>query len=389
MACDIGGLIGDLIGGLEMEVSTARKKLSSVDPAKAPLLYCQLIFQWSPAGQLKGLKVSKQVRLPMLTAPVSRALRSYAGLFIPLVAAAALALVPWPAQAQSMPPHIIFGTALVDGVAAAPGTEIAAFDGDRKIAVTYTGEGGLFRLDINRLQGAATFTVGGLPAAEKAPDWISGGRTRSFKLTATSQAQTCLTAGGQSGGGQSGGADSTPIVHSHELPQIFIGTASIAGQVAAVNTEVTAWDGAAKVGVAYTREGGVFSIQVARSHGPISFRVNGLPASRTHSPWVAGGIISRFDLNASNSAACLLGTVPVDALVASLADRIVRIFTFDNAEKRWLFYDPVVAEYSDLTHMNPGTPYYILVSESFEADLNGSGRKLTCTNGNCWNVLVW
>lgn len=65
------------------------------------------------------------------------------------------------------------------------------------------------------------------------------------------------------------------------------------------------------------------------------------------------------------------------------------MFTFDNDAKRWLFYDPRAAKFSELRHLVPGKPYLFLVTTSLGLNMNGAYRNLTCYSGNCWNVVVW
>ena len=74
-----------------------------------------------------------------------------------------------------------------------------------------------------------------------------------------------------------------------DAPHIFIGKATINGVAPAVGSTVTAWDGGRQIGYATTTDDGNFTLSVARSAGPISFRVNGLDANETHPSWVFGG----------------------------------------------------------------------------------------------------
>ena len=82
------------------------------------------------------------------------------------------------------PPQVLLGIATLNGEAAPPGTVIMAFDGDREIGLTQTGDGGKFTLQIKRAEGPITFKVGDVDAKETVPEWITGSITPGFNLTA-------------------------------------------------------------------------------------------------------------------------------------------------------------------------------------------------------------
>ena len=84
-----------------------------------------------------------------------------------------------------------------------------------------------------------------------------------------------------------------------DSPHIFIGNATINGVPPAVGSTVTAWDGDRQIGSATTTAGGNFFLNVYRSSGPISFRVNGLTANETHPSWEFGGRNINFTLTVS------------------------------------------------------------------------------------------
>ena len=90
-----------------------------------------------------------------------------------------------------------------------------------------------------------------------------------------------------------------------QAPQVFVGTATVNGTLAAAGTPLTAWDGAKQVGAAVVGESGSFVIQVARSSGVITFRIGGSPADRTHPAWTPGLVTTGFDLTAGGTTGCL------------------------------------------------------------------------------------
>ena len=75
--------------------------------------------------------------------------------------------------------------------------------------------------------------------------------------------------------------------------------------------------------------------------------------------------------------------------VANLGNRFVRSFHFDNDTKTWEFYDPAAGDASTQDNLISGESYWVLVTETTEAILNGKTRQLTCVRGNCWNLIVW
>ena len=98
-------------------------------------------------------------------------------------AMARLAPIP-PERSSTTPPQVLIGTATLNGEPAPEGTNIWAIDGDITLGQTSVDEGGHFTLMVQRPQGPVTFNVGGYPALEPAPKWISGDRIRGFNLTA-------------------------------------------------------------------------------------------------------------------------------------------------------------------------------------------------------------
>ena len=96
---------------------------------------------------------------------------------------------------------------------------------------------------------------------------------------------------------------------------------------------------------------------------------------------------SPFDIAPSGVAP---GTpTPATEALENLGDSLVVSFHFDNDAKSWSFYDPELADYSDLEQVIAGETYLIQVRETVEVILNGKTRRLICYQGNCWNQIVW
>ncbi|MYD48274.1 MAG: hypothetical protein F4W95_07285 [Chloroflexi bacterium] len=84
-------------------------------------------------------------------------------------------------------------------------------------------------------------------------------------------------------------------------------------------------------------------------------------------------------------------TAIADAL-APLGDSLVAAFYFDNISKGWSFYDPrpEFAELNTLTSLISGEAYWVLVSGDVDdVVLNNKSRTLTCSGGDCWNLVIW
>ena len=80
------------------------------------------------------------------------------------------------------------------------------------------------------------------------------------------------------------------------------------------------------------------------------------------------------------------------AALDNLGDNLEAVFYFGNVSKEWSFYDPreEFADLNTLDGMVAGQPYWILVGEAVdEVVLNSKTRSLTCSNGDCWNLVVW
>ena len=80
---------------------------------------------------------------------------------------------------------------------------------------------------------------------------------------------------------------------------------------------------------------------------------------------------------------------PAAEAVANMGDNFVRAFYFNNTTKSWSFYDPEVADASTLENFIAGASYWVLIGANQDVILNRSTRNLTCSEGNCWNLIVW
>ena len=89
----------------------------------------------------------------------------------------------------------------------------------------------------------------------------------------------------------------------------------------------------------------------------------------------------------------VVGTdTPVGEALDELGDTLEAVFYFDNITKSWDFYDPRpdFADLNTLTDLVDGETYWVLVSEDVEdVVLNNRSRDLTCSGGNCWNLVRW
>ena len=74
-----------------------------------------------------------------------------------------------------------------------------------------------------------------------------------------------------------------------------------------------------------------------------------------------------------------------------MSDSLIRIFRFDNTNKTWEFNDKR-EEFGDantLDELISGGVYWLLIDQDVELDVDGVLLILTCTGGDCWNLVVW
>lgn len=168
-------------------------------------------------------------------------------------------------------------------------------------------------------------------------------------------------------------------------PHIFAGVANLNGSPAGQGVAVDAYDGGRLIGATVTQAGGRFSIHVHRAEGVITFRVNNQAAAESWTAWRQGQVTTGFNLTAGGVSS---NEQDPARLFAALPD-LVRAFGFDNATKRWDFFDPAAADVSTLTRFMPQHSYWLLVSHTTRLLLNGVERDLYCVEDNCWNLIVW
>jgi hypothetical protein len=104
--------------------------------------------------------------------------------------------------------------------------------------------------------------------------------------------------------------------------------------------------------------------------------------------------IASFEVTAPTGP--LGGVLPPAEALAPLGDALERVFHFDNSTKTWSFYDPR-PEFADVNTLNEvveGQVYWMKVTHSVSASLNGKQRELSCANEgtpqeDCWNLVVW
>ena len=80
------------------------------------------------------------------------------------------------------------------------------------------------------------------------------------------------------------------VLAQNDAPHIFIGTAAINGRTAATGTSITAWDGEKQIGTTPVTAGGQFTIEVNRSSGRITFKIDNVDADESHPAWEFGGL---------------------------------------------------------------------------------------------------
>ena len=94
----------------------------------------------------------------------------------------------------------------------------------------------------------------------------------------------------------------------------------------------------------------------------------------------------------------LIGEPTPVADVYAMSDRpecgspcLLRIFRFDNGTKTWLFNDPredfEVA--NSLDELVSGGVYWLLIDQDVTLDTDRATLDLTCTGGDCWNLVAW
>ncbi len=281
-----------------------------------------------------------------------------------LALVALLSALPFAVMAQQSPPHVLIGTATLNGAIPPPGTEIVAIAGDTKLGSAMTTTAGRFVLGVMQPSGAGAirFKVDGVDANETLADWELGKVSSGFKLTATDSASA-----------------------HREPPHVLLGTAMLEGEIPPVGTEIVALAGGTILGSTLTRAGGKFTLLVSRppGGGVVTFTVDGVSASESLGNWEFGKIQPGFNISARN--------MPVaDALEPLInANNLVSVWHFDNRMKAWYFYAPGLEDESTLATIRANEVYLIQVLVGAEVVLNGTTRRLTCVGGNCWTYIPW
>ena len=113
-------------------------------------------------------------------------------------------------------------------------------------------------------------------------------------------------------------------------------------------------------------------------------------------PGVYSILMDIDDTVAIGSVEVLAEVIGTDTAVAEatepLGGSLSAVFFFDNVTKSWSFYDPrpEFAELNTLTSLINGEAYWVLVTEDVDdVVLNSKSRSLSCSNGDCWNLVIW
>ena len=303
---------------------------------------------------------------------------------LPLLAIAVLlAALPLLAQAQftEPPPHIFIGTARVNGFPVAAGVPITAWVGARQAAETRAGGGGQFSLLVSAESGdSLSFRIGEL-TAEQSASWQLGTRDHGFILTASNAADPCfaLPPGARA------------LVEVEQPYHEITGKATVNGWPAPLGTPITAWqdfdDQPRQIGYTLAGAEGSFALQIIGIADLITFRIGKMGTRENLFSGRSGRGTFKIALTAKDGPCTGYGSgTEMEEL---LADKFIRAFTFDNAAKEWLFYDPAVGDASTLQTFIPGRAYFILVSENVGVSLNGNYQELSHIAGNGWNLIVW
>ncbi|HIB10752.1 MAG TPA: hypothetical protein EYM32_12140 [Dehalococcoidia bacterium] len=193
------------------------------------------------------------------------------------------------------------------------------------------------------------FKIGGNEAKESGI-WEQGG-VDELNLTASRSAMGSRqlvpirpTAAGMGSNGR-GSLLAAPLLQAPPLaPHVFVGTASINGNLAPEGSIVSAW---------------IDGVQVPGAEAPIE----------------------------ATPAASGSGGGPVGQALGVIGDNLVRVWKFDPATQSWTFYDPraVFSNFNSIKELSPGQFYYLVTADGQTASLHGQPRTLF----KGWNPLVW
>ena len=194
-----------------------------------------------------------------------------------------------------------------------------------------------------------TFKIGERDAAESAI-WEQGGvdelnLTASSTAMDTSQSFPLRPSAVRMGFHGRGSLLAAPLLQAPPLaPHVFVGTASINGNLVPEGSVISAW---------------VDGDQVPGAEAP----VRASPAASS----TGGGLVGQA--------------------LSVIGDNLVRVWKFDPATQAWTFYDPraLFSSFNSIGEMSPGQFYYLVTADGQTASLNGQHRTLF----GGWNPLVW
>ena len=93
------------------------------------------------------------------------------------------------------------------------------------------------------------------------------------------------------------------VVAQNDAPHVFIGTAIVNGLTATNGVPITAWDGDTQIGSTTVTAGGKYKINVNRSSGRVTFKIDNVNAAQSHPAWEFGGLETEFNLTATSQSA--------------------------------------------------------------------------------------
>ena len=191
-------------------------------------------------------------------------------------------------------------------------------------------------------------------------------------------------------------AGSTPVITTvtHEVPE---GTITLSDTSGPAGSTVTVSGGGFKnfVPVTLVRVGNLEVTPAPRpstdAQGETSFEITvpGLDIGIQTVEVRIGDTTASIGFTVTPSGINAGDITPVAEAVANLGDAFVSSFHFNNDTKEWSFYSPAAGAASTQENFISGETYWIRVSSTTEAILNGETRNMTCVSGNCWNQIVW
>ncbi len=103
-----------------------------------------------------------------------------------LAIVAMLSALPLTVFAQQSPPHVLLGTAMLNGATPPVDTEITAMQGGTKLGSAMTMAGGKFTIQVMQPSGTGpiTFMLAGVDASERLTDWELGKIQDGFNISA-------------------------------------------------------------------------------------------------------------------------------------------------------------------------------------------------------------